>query len=129
MGQKLWGFQDFSRSSCMLSATTNAAKFFQICPNLPKPPHRQLVQETLKFHQKLRFWSFWRKKKLPYVEGAPKHVYTVFDIQYKNFPYAFFNVQKLPLNVNFNIPLSTKWRFFQHSICLVDMGFCWHVPN
>jgi hypothetical protein len=27
------------------------------------------------------------------------------------------------------IPLCAKWHFFQGSICLIDMRFCWHVPN
>jgi hypothetical protein len=34
--KKLWGFEDFSPSLGMLSATVNAGKFAQICPNLPK---------------------------------------------------------------------------------------------
>jgi hypothetical protein len=43
----------------MLLAIANAAKSAQICPNLPKIAERQLVQETLKFHQKMRFWFFF----------------------------------------------------------------------
>jgi hypothetical protein len=53
--EKLWGFEDFSPSSGMLSATVNAGKSAQnlpktakICQNLPK-------DETLKFCQKSRF--------------------------------------------------------------------------
>jgi hypothetical protein len=34
--EKLWGFEDFSPSSGMLSATANAANSAQICPKLPK---------------------------------------------------------------------------------------------
>jgi hypothetical protein len=30
------------------------------------------------------------------------------DFESKNFPYAFFNVKKWPLYVNFNIPLCAK---------------------
>jgi hypothetical protein len=30
------------------------------------------------------------------------------DFQSKNFPYAFFNVKKQPLYVNFSIPLCAK---------------------
>jgi hypothetical protein len=52
----------------MLSAIANTAKFAQFCPklpktaqNLPKSAQRQFVQETLKFHQKLRFCFFSRK--------------------------------------------------------------------
>jgi hypothetical protein len=51
------------------------------------------------------------------------------DFQSKNFPYAFFNVKKRRLYVNFSIPLCAKWCFFQGSIRLVDVRFCWHVPN
>jgi hypothetical protein len=51
------------------------------------------------------------------------------DFQYKNFPYAFFNVRKQPLNVNFSIPICAKSCFSQDSICLVDLRFCWHVPK
>jgi hypothetical protein len=47
----------------MLSAIANATKFAQICLKLPKSAQKQLVQETLKFHQKLRFWFFSEKKK------------------------------------------------------------------
>jgi hypothetical protein len=36
MVQKLWGFEDFSPSWGMLSATVNAAKSAQNCQNLPK---------------------------------------------------------------------------------------------
>jgi hypothetical protein len=51
------------------------------------------------------------------------------DFQSKNFSYAIFIIRKLLLHVNFSIPFCAKWRFFQGSICLVDMRFCWHVPN
>jgi hypothetical protein len=46
--EKLWGFEDFSPNSGILSATVNAGKSAQICPKLPK-------DETLKFRQKSRF--------------------------------------------------------------------------
>jgi hypothetical protein len=35
MVEKLWGFEDFSPNAGMLSATVNAGKSAQICPNLP----------------------------------------------------------------------------------------------
>jgi hypothetical protein len=42
--EKLWGFEDFSPSSGMLSATVNAGKNLpktaQNCPKLPKPVQR-----------------------------------------------------------------------------------------
>jgi hypothetical protein len=61
----------------------------KICPNLPKTAQRQLVQETLKFHQKLRFW-FFSKKKLPCVEGAPKHEHDVwiFNLRIFHMPFS-----------------------------------------
>jgi hypothetical protein len=48
MVKKLWGFEDFSPNSGMLSATLNAAKSAQICPKLPKG-------KTLKYHLKSGF--------------------------------------------------------------------------
>jgi hypothetical protein len=51
MVEKLWGFEDFSPSSGMLSATVNAGKTAQNCQNLPKSAQN----ESLKFCQKSRF--------------------------------------------------------------------------
>jgi hypothetical protein len=67
-------------------------KIAQNCPKLPKLPkfaQRQLVPETLKYHQKLRFWCFSEEKKLLYVEGIPKHVHTVwiFNIRIFHMPF------------------------------------------
>jgi hypothetical protein len=62
MVQKLCGFKDFSRSLGMRSTIINAAKSAQICPKLPKTAQRQLVQETLKFHQKFEILVFFQKK-------------------------------------------------------------------
>jgi hypothetical protein len=69
----------------------------KICPilpkttqNLPKSAHGQLVQETLKSHQKLRFW-FFSKKKIPCVkEGAPKHEHIVwiFNLRIFHMPFS-----------------------------------------
>jgi hypothetical protein len=56
--EKLWGFEDFSPSLDMLSAIVNAAKSAQICPKLPKNAkncQNLSKDETLKYHQKLRF--------------------------------------------------------------------------
>jgi hypothetical protein len=73
-----------------------SAKIWACCQPLPmqqnlsKFPQRQFIQETLKFHQKLRFW-FFSKKKLPYVEGAPKHVRTiwiVFSLRIFHMPFS-----------------------------------------
>jgi hypothetical protein len=63
----------------MLSAIAIAAKFAQ----------KQLVQKTLKFHQKLKFW-FFSKTKLPCVEGAPKHERTIwiFNLKFFHMPFS-----------------------------------------
>jgi hypothetical protein len=56
--EKLWGFEDFSPSSGMLSAIANAGKSAQICPKLPKIAkicQNLPKDETLKFRQKPRF--------------------------------------------------------------------------
>jgi hypothetical protein len=100
----------------------------KIYPKLPKSAHRQLVQKTLKFHQKLRFW-FSSKKKTSTCRGGTKAWAHHLDFQSKNFPNAFFNVKKRPMYVNFSIPLCAKWHFIQGSIHLMVMRFCWHVPN
>jgi hypothetical protein len=39
--EKLWGFEDFSPSSGMLSAIVNAGKSAQNCQNLPKFAQRR----------------------------------------------------------------------------------------
>jgi hypothetical protein len=52
-----------------------------------------------------------------------------FRFSIQEFFICYFILNKLPLYVNFSIPLWTKWRFFQSSISLVDMRFCEHVPN
>jgi hypothetical protein len=41
MIEKLWGFEDFSPSLGMLSATMNAGQSTQNCPKLPKFAQRQ----------------------------------------------------------------------------------------
>jgi hypothetical protein len=45
-----------------MSTTANAAKSAQNCPKLPKSTQRQLVQETLKFHQKFEILVYFKKK-------------------------------------------------------------------
>jgi hypothetical protein len=77
--EKLWGFEDFSPSLGMLSATVNAGNSAQICPKLPKTAKicQNLPEdETLKFHQKSRFKCVSKKKNLC-VEEALEHVSTV----------------------------------------------------
>jgi hypothetical protein len=55
MVKKLWGFKDFSLASGRLSATVNAANSAQNSPKQAKICPNLLNDETLKFHQKLRF--------------------------------------------------------------------------
>jgi hypothetical protein len=112
----------------MLSATTNAAKSAQNCQKLPKSAQKQFSWGTLKYHQKLRLWCFSFKKNYMCRKSTKAYAYHL-DFHYKNFSNAFFIVKKWPLYVNFIISLCAKWCFFQGSICLVGMRFCWHVPN
>jgi hypothetical protein len=66
----------------MLLATANATKSAQ----------RQLVQETLKFHQKLRFWYFKNFKKTSICRRGTKACAHRSDSHSKNFSYAYFIV-------------------------------------
>jgi hypothetical protein len=93
--EKLWGFEDFSPNSGMLSATLNAGKSAQICPNLPKTA--QICQnlprdETLKFRQKSRFQCF-SKIKTSVCRGGIRACFHRLDFQSKNFSYAIFIVK------------------------------------
>jgi hypothetical protein len=74
----------------------NLPKTAQICQNLPRA-------ETLKFHQKLRFF-FFSKIKISTCRGGIRACFHRLDFQSKNFSYAIFIVQKRPLYVNFSIP-------------------------
>jgi hypothetical protein len=93
----------------------------KFCPNLPK-------DETLKFHQKLRF-QYFPKIKISMYRGGNRACFHYSDFQSKNFLYAIFIVKKWPLYVNFSIPLGGKWFFSQCSTPLVGMRFWGHVPN
>jgi hypothetical protein len=56
--EKLWGFEDLSPRSGMLSAIVNGGKSAQIYPKLPKTAKifQNLPKyETLKFREKSRF--------------------------------------------------------------------------
>jgi hypothetical protein len=81
----------------MLSATVNAAKSAQNCPNLPK----SAKDETLKFRQKSRFWYF---SKFQRVEGALEHVSTVRIFNPRIFHMLFLLSKSNPLYLNFSIP-------------------------
>jgi hypothetical protein len=99
MVEKLWGFEDFSPSSGMLSATVNAGKTAQNCQNLPKSAQN----ESLKFCQKSRFLCF-SKIKISLCRGGTRACFHRLDFQSKIFSYAIFIVKKRQLYVNFSIP-------------------------
>jgi hypothetical protein len=106
----------------MLSATSNAAKSTQ----LPK---------TAKIYPKAKLWNATKNRDFSvslnrvHVEEALEHVSIVWIFNSRIFHMLFLLSKKWPSYVNFSIPLCAKWRFFQVSISLVDMRFCWHVPN
>jgi hypothetical protein len=56
--EKLWNFEDFSPSSCMLSTIVNVAKFAQICPKLPKVAKKQ----NFEIPPKLEILVFFKNK-------------------------------------------------------------------
>jgi hypothetical protein len=115
----------------MLSATVDAAKSAQNCPKLPKSA--QICQnlpkdETLKFHQKSRFYYF-SKIKICMCRGGTRACFHPSDFQSKNISYAIFLVKKRPSYVNFSIPPCGKGFFSQCSTPLVGMRFWGHIPN
>jgi hypothetical protein len=79
MVQKLRGFEDFSPSSGMLSATAYAAKSAQNCPKLPK--FAKICPKT-KLWNTTKNWdsSFFQNQKFLHVEEALEHVLTVWII-------------------------------------------------
>jgi hypothetical protein len=81
--------------------------------------------------KKIIFLKLWHSIVESFFADLALHVTRMLcsDFQSKNFSYAIFIVKKWPFYVNFSILLCAKWRFFQGSISLVDMRFCWHVPN
>jgi hypothetical protein len=107
MVEKLWGSEDFSPSSGMLSATVNAGKSAQICPKLLKICQNLPKNETLKFRQKSRFQCF-SKIQISMCKRGTRACFHHLDFQSKNFSYAIFIVKKRPLYVNFCIPLRGK---------------------
>jgi hypothetical protein len=83
----------------------------KICPKLPKSSQRQSLQETLKFHHKLRFWFFSRKTSMCRGDTKAWAHSLVFNLRV--FHMCLFNVKKRPLYVNFSTPLCAKWCFFK----------------
>jgi hypothetical protein len=71
-------------------------KIAQNCQNLSK-------NETLKFHQKLRF-KYFSKIKISMYRGGIRACFRCLDFQSKNLLYAIFIVKNRPLYVNFSIP-------------------------
>jgi hypothetical protein len=81
--QKLWGSLRFQSKFKHAINHCQWSKICWNCPKLPKFGKKQLVQETLKFHQKLRFLFF------PCIEGTPKHVHTVWIFNTRIFHMPF----------------------------------------
>jgi hypothetical protein len=70
----------------------NLPKSAQNCLKLPQTAKicpKRINSKNFEIHQKLRFWYFSTKKKLPCVGGIPKHVHTVwiFDIWIFHMPF------------------------------------------
>jgi hypothetical protein len=86
--EKLWGFEDFSPSLGMLSATVNAAKSAQR-RNFEIPPKIEIL--------------VFSKIKISMYRGGTRACFHHSDFQSKNFSYAIFIVKKQPLYVNFSI--------------------------
>jgi hypothetical protein len=129
--QKLLGFYNFNHSLGMLLAIANATKFAQNCLNLPKIAKiypKTISLRNFEIPPKIEILVFLRKKNYMCRTDTKACAHRL-DFQYKNFPYAFFNVKKRPLYVNFSISLSTKWHFSQGSIRLMGVRFCSHVLN
>ena len=118
-------FYDFRWTLGMLLAIANAVKFAQICPKLPK-----IAQNLpMKLWNSTKNWDFgFFSKKTSILEEASKHEFTVWIFNLKIF-HMPFSMSKNGLCLNFSIPLCAEWHFFQGSVCLMDMRFCWHVPN
>jgi hypothetical protein len=58
MVEKLWGFEDFSPSLGMLSATVNVGKSAQICPKLPKSAQNcPKLPKFAKICPKMKLWN------------------------------------------------------------------------
>jgi hypothetical protein len=94
--------------------------------NLPKSTQRQLVWETLKYHQKLSFWFFLLIFKIPCVDsgrGGMKACAYCLDFHSKISPMPIL----LSKNGLVSESLCAKWHFSQDFIC--DMRFCGHVLN
>jgi hypothetical protein len=108
--QKFRGFEDFSPSSGMFSATMNGANSTQIYPKLPKTAkicQNLPKDETSKLHQKLRFQCFSNKKISMCTRGT-RACFHRSDFQSKNYSYAIFIVKKRHLYLNISIPLCGK---------------------
>jgi hypothetical protein len=88
--QKLWGFLNFSRSSDML-AIANGASLSKTAKIYPKT----ISSRNFEIPRKIEILVFFKKKETSMYRT-------------KNFPYAFFNVKKWPMYVNFSILLCAK---------------------
>jgi hypothetical protein len=94
----------------MLLAIANAGKFAQNCLKLPKTTKvypKTISSRNFEIPPKIKILVFFQKKTSMYredIKACANHLY----FYYKNFPYAFLNVKKQPLYVNFSIPLYAK---------------------
>jgi hypothetical protein len=128
---KQWGFENWTPSSGMLSATTNATNSAEIGSELPKTAkicQNQPKDETLKFQQESR--SEWFSKinicKCRRDIGACLHRS---DLQSYNFSYVFFFTGS-GLCVWISAYSFGKKKFIlQPSTTLMNMRFCTHVCN
>jgi hypothetical protein len=97
----------------MLLAITMVAKSAQYCPKLPKFAKifpKTISSRNFEIPPKIEILIFFPKKKMLYVEEAPKHVHIVWIFNTIIFV-CLFIVKKLPLYVNSAYPL-VEFYFF-----------------
>jgi hypothetical protein len=114
----------FLRFQVIFGHVVSHCQCSKIYPKLPKFAQRWKFE----IPPKIKILVFF-KNKICMCRGGTRACLHCLDFQSKNFSYAIFIVKNWPLYVNFSIPLCAKWCFFQGSIPLMDMRFCWYVPN
>jgi hypothetical protein len=115
----------------MLSATSNALEFAQICPKPPKIAKicpKTISLGNFEILPKIEILMFFKKLKA-YVRRGTNAYAHLLGFQYNNFGDVFSIVKKQPLLVNFSIPHCGKYFFPQRSTFLMGMRLCRHVPN
>jgi hypothetical protein len=88
------------------SATKSAQNYLKV-PKTAKICPKTISSRIFEIPPKIEILVF-SKKKTSMCRGDTKACTNCLDFQYKNFSYAFFNVKKWPLYVNFSIPLCAK---------------------